>query len=111
VKDAPMYASISTWHLDESIRDEAAYEDFVGSVLNKALPTSRELGILDALLVRVADDTFVAVTVFDSAEAADAVWQQAIGPQSILYSEKITLVNRVTGHAVDMPELTVGGLD
>ena len=106
-----MYASISTWHLDESIRDEAAYEEFVGSVLNKALPASRELGILDALLVPVADDTFVAVTIFDSAETAEAVWQEAIGPQSGLYNEKITLVSRVTGHAVDMPELTRSGLD
>jgi hypothetical protein len=106
-----MYASISTWHLDESLRDEAAYEDFVGSVLNKALPVSRKLGILDALLVRVAEDTFVAVTVFDSAEAAEAVWQEATGPQSTLYNERITLVDRVTGRAVDMPELTDGGLD
>ena len=106
-----MYASISTWHLDESIQDEAAYEHFVGSVLNKSLPAARELGILDALLVRVADDTFVAVTIFDSAETAEAVWQHAIGPQSGLYNEKITFVSRVAGRADDIPEFTHSGLD
>ena len=101
-----MYASVSTWLLDESIQSESAYTKFVGGVLLQTLPTARELGILDAFVIRVGVDRIVAVTVYDSEDAAEASWQQANGPMRDLYGSKIELIDRIAGPADDMPQLT-----
>jgi hypothetical protein len=102
-----MHASGSTWRLDESLKSEHAGENPAGGVLTQTLPVAREIGILDALIIRTATDRIVAVTVYDSQESADAAWAQASGPMSDLYASKLYLVDRVTGPARDMPELTV----
>ena len=98
-----MYASLSTWHLDDSIQDDSAYEGFVRDILRKTLPTARDIGILDAVVVRTAPDTIVAVSLYDTEDAADAAWQQTVGSMQNLYDSKMTLVSRTTGRADDMP--------
>lgn len=101
-----MYASVSTWRLDESIQGDPAYSEFVGSVLLRTLPMARDIGILDALVIRTRADRIVAVTVYDDEAAAEAAWVQASGPMRDLYAGKISLIDRVAGPADDMPQLT-----
>ena len=101
-----MYASVSTWRLDASIQEASAYASFVRGVLLLTLPTARDLGILDALVIRTAVDTIVAVTVYDTEVAAAEAWRRVTGPMSDLYGDLISLVARVAGPASDMPQLT-----
>jgi hypothetical protein len=102
----PMYASLSTWQLDESIQGEPAYAEFVGSVLLRELPTARDIGLLDALVIRTGADRIVAVTLYETEDAAEAGWSQAFGPMRELYASKISFIERVAGPADDMPQIT-----
>jgi hypothetical protein len=105
-----MYASLSTWQLDDSIQEDSAYEAFVRDVLRKTLPTARDIGILDAVIVRTASDTIVAVSLYDSEDEADAAGQQTVDTFPELYDSKMKLVSRATGRADDMPTF-LGELD
>jgi len=104
-----MYASLSTWRLDESIQHDAVYHAFVRDVLRKTLPTMRDIGILDSMIVRTASDTIVSITLYESEEAADAAWHEAAGPMRGLYEPKMHFVSRIAGPADDMPQLTEDG--
>ena len=101
-----MYASLSTWQLDESIQGDPAYAEFVGSVLLRELPTARDIGLLDALVIRTRADRIVVLTVYETEDAAEAGWAQAFEPMRDLYAGKIALIERVAGQADDMPQLT-----
>ena len=104
-----MFASLSTWRLDESIQDDDAYHAFVRDVLRQTLPSVRSLGILDAVIVRTARDMIVALTLYDSQAAADAAWAEASGSMRGLYESKMEFVSRLSGPADDMPQLTENG--
>jgi hypothetical protein len=106
---AKMYASLSTWQLDEAIQDDATYHAFVRDVLRRTLPTMRDIGILDSMIVRTAPDTIVSVTVYESEDAAKAAWIEASGPMRRLYEARLTFVSRLIGPADDMPQLTDAG--
>lgn len=101
-----MFASLSTWRLDDSIQDDAAYHTFVREVFRKTLPTMREIGILDSMVVRTAPDTIVSITVYESQEAADAAWHAATGSMRSLYAPRMQLVSRLSGPAADIPQFT-----
>jgi hypothetical protein len=101
-----MHANLSTWKLAPHVRDEEPYAEFIARLLQQTLPMARVLGLLDSMIVRVGDDTIVAINVYeDEASAADA-WTRARTLITRHYGNELEFVSITTGRADDMPQLT-----
>lgn len=104
-----MLASVTRWHIAESVRDAAAFVDYIQPVLRKHLTILRKHGLLDILMIRTAEDMLIAVALYED----DAEGQEAWVASQIAFRDdllgKLDLVSRVTGPAFELPQLLDDG--
>ena len=100
-----MLASVSRWRIDESVRDDAAFFELMQTSLRKHVSILRDLGLLDIMVVRVAEDVLLAVTIYEN----DAEGQEAWKASQIAFRDdlagKLEVIDRIAGPAFDLPHL------
>jgi hypothetical protein len=98
-----MYANVATWHLHPSIHSPEAFTAFVHQVLDESLPFLQELGLLDAMGIRIAHDTLLVVRLFHDPSAFDALYSdEAMAASQDLLAGKVELISQSTGRALDV---------
>ena len=100
-----MLASVTRWRINESVREATAFHELLHTSLGKHVAILRDLGLLDIIVVRIADDVLLAVTIYE-----DEVEGQAGGAASqVAFRDdllgKMELISRVAGPAFDLPQL------
>lgn len=100
-----MLASVSRWRIDETVRDEAAFRGFLQSSLGKHVAILRDLGLLDIVVVRVADDVMLAVTIYEDEAEGQTGWTASQIAFRDDLNGKLELINRIAGPAFDLPQL------
>jgi hypothetical protein len=101
-----LYATVSTWRLAESIRDPEAYEAFLRDLIEANIDIARDVGMLDAMMIRSGTDTMIAVAVYETeaeAIAAGPIARERVGTR---YDHQVELISRYAGPCQDMPALT-----
>jgi hypothetical protein len=106
---AQMHASISTWRLNKSLREEAVFAAYVSRVMDQNVELANEVGLLDVMVIRVSEDTIVTVGMYESLEAVDAAIQRSTRLYEEHYVADIELLDRKVGRADDIPLLTGRG--
>ena len=100
-----MLASVTRWRISESVRAEDTFRDFLQKSLGKHVAILRDLGLLDILVVRIADDVMLAVTIYEDEAEGQAGWTAS----QIAFKDdlrgKLELIGRVAGPAFDLPQL------
>ena len=100
-----MLASVTRWRISESVRDDATFRELLHTSLGNHVAILREHGLLDIIVVRIAEDVLLAVTIYeDDAEGQDAWVASQIAFRDDLLG-KLELINRVAGPAFDLPQL------
>ena len=99
-----MYATVITWRLRESVRDEDAYDAFLREMVSRNIDFARRVGMLDALLMHVEPDMMIGIAVYESAEEA-AEASSIARDMRITYEDSVEFVDRVGGPMNDMPSL------
>lgn len=100
-----MLASVSRWRIDERVRDEATFRDLLRSSLGRHVAILRDHGLLDIVVVRISDDTMLAVTVYEDDAEGQAGWTASqIAFRDDLIG-KLELIGRIAGPAFDLPQL------
>lgn len=98
-----MYANVATWHLHPSIHGSEAFSAFVRQALDESLPFLRELGLLDAMGIRVAQDTLLVLRLFHDPSAFAALYsEEAMAAGQDLMAGKVELISQFTGRALDV---------
>jgi hypothetical protein len=98
-----MYANVATWHLHPSIHGSDAFAGFVRQALDESLPFLRELGLLDAMGIRVAQDTLLVLRLFHDPSAFAALYsEEAMAASQDLIAGKVELISQSTGRALDI---------
>lgn len=101
-----MYATVSTWRLHESVRSPDAYETFLREMIDSNIDLAREVGMIDAMMIRTGADTMIGVAVYETREEAEAAGPIARGRVGDKYADRLELISRVAGPARDMPDLS-----
>ena len=96
-----MYATVTTWHLPDSLRDREARDRFVRSLVLAGIEKARQAGVIDVIMIEVEPDQLVAVSVFETLADADAAAPMARQFLAERYDDTLALVSRVTGRAYD----------
>ena len=99
-----MYATVTTWLLNESVRDTDAYDAFLREMVRRNIELARRVGMLDALMMRVEPDTLVGIAVYETAEDAAAAGPIA-RKAGTSFGDALEFVDRVGGPMNDMPTL------
>jgi hypothetical protein len=105
----PTYASISTWRLAESLRDEAVFDAYVKRVMEQNVALANEVGLLDVMVIRVSEETIMTVGMYESREAVEAAIQRSTRLYQERFVSDIELLDRKFGRAVDIPQVTGRG--
>ena len=100
-----MLASVTRWRISETVRDDAAFRGLMQSSLRRHVSILRDLGLLDIIVVRVAEDVFLAVTIYEEEAEGQAGWAAS----QVAFREDLMgnfeLISRVAGPAYDLPQL------
>ena len=104
-----MHASISTWRLSEPLREEAAYSAFLEQLMDQNVALALEVGLLDAMIIRIAPDTVISIGIYEDEAAAQAAIQRTATVREERYAGVIELLDRKMGRADDIPQLTGRG--
>jgi hypothetical protein len=100
-----VHASVTTWRIDEAIREGDAYERFLREAAPRVVPLLRRHGLVAAWAVRTGADTAVTVNVYPSAEAAEAALAEAGEVLRRALAGRLEPVERRTGLADDLAAL------
>ena len=100
-----MLASVSQWRLAETIREPGTFREFIQSTLGKHVAILRDHGLLDIVVVRIADDVMLAVTIYEDEAEGQAGWTASqIAFRDDLHG-KLEFIERSAGPAFDLPQL------
>jgi hypothetical protein len=104
--NGPIFAHLATWRLEPSVRPPEDLLPFLRDVMAHRLPEMLELGLMDVLWVRTADDTVLVVRLTEHPEALDVLYgDDALAENAELLAGKAALVERSVGQAFDIPAL------
>ena len=103
-----MHANLVRWRLHSSVRDPAAYDQFLRIVSLQNVPILRRYGLLDSFALRTSDDTVTFLNLFETEAEADAAWQAIRGQLSLALEGKVGLIERISARADDLPRFPEG---
>lgn len=100
-----MSASLVTWELDSSIRSDEAVEHFLQGIWERYARALQRLGLLDVVVVRIAEDAILAVRLYADSVEHDAAYQEAVATVGEMLAGRATFVSKQVGKAFDVPQL------
>jgi hypothetical protein len=99
-----MFATVTTWRLDESLRETRAYEGFVRDLVRRNIGIARQAGMIDSIMINVEPDLLIGVGVYETEEEAEAAAPLA-KRAAAMQADKLEFISRVMGRMDDMPSL------
>ncbi len=103
-----MHANVTTWRIDEAIREGDGYDRFLRESAPQIVPILRRHGLVSAYAIRAGADTAVTINLYESAEQAEAALQAAGGMLREVPADKLEPTERQTGRVDDLQQLADG---
>lgn len=100
-----LHATWSTWRVAPHLRSDEALERFIAWGRERFEPLLRQLGQLDALVIRSAEDTMAVLNLYPEPIEGQAGYRQVVAKVADFAAGNLELVEFQTGQAFDLAML------
>jgi hypothetical protein len=100
-----MFATLASWHLGPTLRSLRALEHYIAEGTRRFHPLLRELGLIDALVIRLGEDEMEVLSLYEDPVDGQAAHQEALTAMAGYMEGQVELVRTRSGRAYDIPLL------